>query len=215
MVKETLVSFPDSCVEVVAPTRDALCFDIPVHTQQFVLEKTLFSQLDLFGTHFPFLICRLPELPRIDFSEEPKGVELLCPLSDPLNAGALVRSCHAFGVDKLIFLQEAVLPFHPKALRASSGSIFSQLLCQGPSIESLDQFTDTGPLVALDVTGTPLHLYQWPLNVRILIGQEGQGLPSYSYSKTLAIPIKKTSDSLNAMVAASIALYAYRLQHPL
>ena len=57
--------------------------------------------------------------------------------------------------------------------------------------------------------------FQWPKDVRLLVGEEGPGLPPFSFGKRLAIPMTESVESLNAVAAASMALYAYRVQHPL
>jgi len=192
-----------------------LSFSPPTHVKPYVLVKNLFRQLDIFGTHFPLLICRTPELPLIDLRESPQGLEVLCPLSDPSNVGAVIRSCLAFGIHKVIMLQEASLPFHPKAVRASSGAILRQPLFQGPSLDGVIEQSDSKTLVALDMEGEPLDKFTWPKNLRLLIGQEGPGLPDPFPFRGLAVPMGSSANSLNAVVAASIALYGYRLQHPL
>ena len=57
--------------------------------------------------------------------------------------------------------------------------------------------------------------FQWPKDVRLLVGEEGPGLPPFSFGKRIAIPMTESVESLNAVAAASMALYAYRVQHPL
>ena len=70
-------------------------------------------------------------------------------------------------------------------------------------------------MVALDVSGADLSTFNWPKNVCLLVGEEGQGLPRNKLlPRTVSIPMATGMHSLNAMVAASIGLYAYRLQHP-
>jgi len=51
---------------------------------------------------------------------------------------------------------------------------------------------------------------EWSKNVRLLIGEEGVGVPPFHFAKRLCIPQNNTSIPLNATVAGSIALYAYR-----
>jgi len=178
------------------------------------VKKPLFSQLDLFDTNFPLLVVQAPDWPALDLLQPPQGIELLCPLGDPTNVGALIRTCLGFGVDKLVLLQEAAHPFHPKSTRAASGAIFDQPLYRGPSLEALTNGKIARSIMALDVEGKDLSQFSWPLNVRLLVGEEGPGQPHYPFGKRLSIPMAQKANSLNATVAASIALYAYRLQHP-
>jgi len=215
VVQETLHAFGTFPLELVFPEGQGPSFSPPGQVKQYALAKNLFRQLDIFGTHFPLLICKTPDLPLIDLRESPQGLEVLCPLSDPTNVGALLRSCLVFGINKVIMLKEASLPFHPKAVRASSGAMLSQPLFQGPSLEEVIQQSDSKTLITLNMEGQPLEKFIWPKNLRLLMGQEGPGLPGLIPCWSLAIPMSDSANSLNAVVAASIALYGYRLQHPL
>lgn len=169
------------------------------------LSKPLFKELDVLGTHSPLLCVNIPEIKKWNPDDEAQGIELLCALGDPNNLGALIRSAKAFGVNKLVLLEEACHPFHPKVVKSSSGSCFNLTLAKGPSIKSL---TSVKNLFALDGQGTPLHKIKFPENARFLLGEEGQGLPNDLESQKVSIPISDEVESLNATVAASIFLYA-------
>ena len=179
------------------------------------LANDLFKELDVFGTRAPILVLETPELPEADLSVSPSGLEVLCSLSDPSNVGALVRSSAAFGASRLVFLKESATPFHPRAVRAASASIYSLPMAKGPSILDLASLKTNAPIVALDMSAPPIHAFEWPKNARLLMGEEGQGLPPSSAFRTVSIPIARNVESLNATVAASIALYSYRMRFPL
>ncbi len=179
----------------------------------FTLTKELFQQLDVFGTRQPLAVFMTPSTPQVDLTQPPLGLEILCPIGDPGNLGALLRSCRAFGVRTVILLREAVHPFHPKVIRASSGAVFAQPLSQGCSITELHTPEILQWISALDMKGENLATTTWPKHVRMLVGEEGVGLPSFPFPKLFRIPQIHDSIPLNAMVASSIALYAYRQQH--
>ena len=169
----------------------------------------------MLGTQTPILVCKVPTISTWNLEEVPQGMELICPLGDPINVGALLRTAQAFGIKKVILLQEAATPFHPKSTRSASGAILNMELVYGPSIHELNEGRPVGSMVALDVRGADLATFDWPKNVRLLIGEEGQGLPkNQPLIHSVSIPMVTGMHSLNAMVAASIGLYAYRLQHP-
>jgi RNA methyltransferase, TrmH family len=173
------------------------------------LAPALFNELDAFGTRAPILVLPTPNLALANTVAEPVGLEVICALSDPANVGALLRSAAAFGVERVIMLQEAASPFHPKAVRAASGTTLLTELQRGPSIRALS--TITGPVAALDMFGSDLNQFAWPKNVRLMMGEEGQGLPADLKNKLLIkIPMRPNVESLNATVAASIALFSYR-----
>ena len=212
VIREVLTQHHSCCLELLCPSGKTFSLPKPDHVPIFYLAQPLFQQLDLFGTRYPMLVCQVPVLPHVDLIQSPQGLELLCPLGDPANVGAFIRTAVAMGVSRVVFLQEAAHPFHPKSVRATSGTIFKQRLVRGPSLSALACVPN---IVRLDKNGHPLPKFDWPKHIRVLVGEEGQGLPLLPYQKVVAIPIIKTIDSLNAVVAMGMALYSYRMQHPL
>ena len=182
------------------------------HVTTYALSTPLFEKIDLFGTGAPILICQAPPFPSSDLEAQPQGIELLCPFGDPANVGALIRTAVAMGVERVILLKESAHPYHPKAIRAASGTMFKVSLVQGPSIRDLPE---PATWVTLDAQGKSLPAFQWPKDVRLLVGEEGPGLPPRASGTRLAVPMTDSVESLNAVVAAGMALYAYRVQHPL
>ncbi len=169
--------------------------------------RTIFDDLDVSGTHAPLLLTHTPKIEDADLSKDPVGLEVLCALGDPSNVGALLRSAAAFGASRIVLLKECATPFHPKAVRAASAATMLTPLSRGPSIRELDGIK--GPVLALDMQGKDLGSFEWPKNARLLIGEEGQGVPSSKSFEYLSIPMAKDVESLNATVAASVALYSY------
>ena len=212
VVRETLVQHAAHCLELVHRAGTPVPFPAPGHVTTYALSTPLFEKIDLFGTGAPILICQIPPFPSSDLEAQPRGIELLCPFGDPANVGALIRTAVAMGVERVILLKESAHPYHPKAIRAASGTMFKMSLVQGPSIEDLPETTTW---VTLDVQGESLPAFQWPKDVRLLVGEEGPGLPPRAAGKRLAVPMTESVESLNAVVAAGMALYAYRVQYPL
>lgn len=171
----------------------------------FKLSKALFKELDVVGTHFNLLLLELPEMPVFDETRPPQGLELICPLGDPGNLGAVIRSALAFGVSQLILTEEAAFPFSPKVVKASAGSVLRLPLARGKSLQALE----LPELYALDMEGSDLSRFRWPRDLHLLIGEEGPGLQNKKNLLKLKINTGPV-ESLNATVAASIALYSYR-----
>ena len=127
-------------------------------------------------------------------------------VGDPGNVGTIIRSAHAFGAASVILGPGSADPFGPKAVRASMGAIFSVAVARADQIEQLP-----GTTVAL-AASAPLQLdgAPWPSGeVTLLIGAEREGLPAdvvaaASEARSIAID----GDSLNAAMAATIALYS-------
>ncbi len=181
----------------------------PGRVHEFELDHGLFKELDAFGTEFPLLVLAAPQLERADLTVAPQGMEVLCAMGDPLNVGSLLRAALAFGVSRVVFLKESASPFHPRALRASSGAALKVRLAAGPSIEELGAEMHSS-LVVMDKAGTDISKFTWPKDLRLLIGEEGQGIPAeLRQTNSISIPISPEIESLNAVSAASIALYLW------
>lgn len=127
-------------------------------------------------------------------------------VGDPGNVGTIIRSAHAFGAASVILGPGSADPFGPKAVRASMGAIFSVAVARADQLEQL-----RGTTVAL-AASAPLQLdgAPWPNGeVTLLIGAEREGLPAdvvEAASEVRSIAID--GDSLNAAMAATIALYS-------
>lgn len=170
----------------------------------YLLPKELFNELTPIKTKEPIFLLSTPKLTTEDFKEKPTGIEVLIPAGDPKNLGALIRTCLAFDVKKIILLEEAANPFLPDSIKSSSGTVFKAPLCKGPSLKDLS----IKELYTLDAKGTPIkeaNLSETPL--RLLIGEEGGGLNDQLKSKSLSIPISSKVESLNVNSCLSIALY--------
>jgi len=198
-----------------------------------VLSNSLFKELDVLGTKYMILVMEQPEIATWEPQHNPEGLEVLCPLGDPQNLGAVIRTAYAFGVNSLVLLQEAAHPFLPKTIKSSSGAVLKIPLKQGPSMSqlclSLDQSQQQyhqqkhlqqkyqqqsdchhqiTPIYALDLKGTPLNSRSWPIeSMRLLLGEEGKGIPSDFRGERIHLPMPKPMESLNAAVAAGIAIY--------
>lgn len=198
LVLEAISEQPENIVsELVSPQMT------PLTQKTLRLASPLFQELDTLGTHYNLLVLRLPELPVLTDLPPVKGRELILPLGDPSNIGAVLRSASAFGVTHVYLTQESALPYLPRGVRASAGSLFHVPMSYVPSLSALS-FSASD--YALDLGGEDLANFISPPQYRLLIGEEGQGIPSNFHGKRLTI---KTSnvESLNATVAASLALW--------
>jgi TrmH family RNA methyltransferase len=137
-------------------------------------------------------------------------------LQDPGNAGAILRAAEAFGATGVVFLKGTVSPYNPKCLRASAGSVFRvplaptmdpQLLLAAAEQRKLDLF-------ALMPKGAQeLGESNFTRKCAIIVGSEGRGVSDRLRAKALDIRIPTAGvESLNAALAAGIALYAARKQ---
>jgi TrmH family RNA methyltransferase len=124
-------------------------------------------------------------------------------VNDPGNVGTVLRSALAFGAGSVALGPGTADPYGHKAVRASMGAIFSVPLVRVSNVGDLP-----GHKVALAArSGIPLSEVRGG-DVTFVIGAEREGLPEgviASCNATAHIPI--ASESLNAAMAATIALY--------
>lgn len=170
----------------------------------FELSKELFAELDVIGTHFNLFVLKTPKIETLDPRSEPQGLEVITPVGDPLNLGAMIRSAVAFQASKIILTTESANPFLPKCVKASSGSVLTApLFSSGPL-----NVWDSTYTYALDSEGENLSKLAIPKNFRILIGEEGPGLGHLQNVKKIKIPTNHV-ESLNATVAASLVMWEH------
>lgn len=176
----------------------------------FKLPKALFNEVDTIGTHFNLFVLEPREIPQLPEAAKTQGLEVLCPLGDPANLGAMARSAVAFGATKLILTDESCNPYHPKAIKASAGAILKVPLFRVGKFT--DFVTNNEDVYALDMKGENVASFPWPKNIRLAVGEEGPGFSGLKGLKRLAVSTQGV-ESLNATVAASIALFSYSCSH--
>jgi TrmH family RNA methyltransferase len=128
-------------------------------------------------------------------------------VGDPGNVGTILRSAQAFGASCVALGPNCADPHSPKAVRASMGAIFAVELARVTDVGELP-----GERIALlagaerSLRGADAAALDTP--VTLLVGAERDGLPAdvvAACERRARIPI--ASESLNAAMAATVALY--------
>jgi TrmH family RNA methyltransferase len=135
---------------------------------------------------------------------------VLADVSDPANAGTLLRSADAFGCAGVIFGRLGVDPYHPKVVRGAMGAIFRVPVAVSDPPGLAAAAASAGfAVVGLTAEGSPLAEETWSLPAALVVGHERRGLGRWAAlcQRTLAIPMAQPAESLSAAVAGSIALY--------
>jgi TrmH family RNA methyltransferase len=187
-------------------TEDLQPLKLPTRVTTFKLSKALFNEVDVMGTHSNLLVLEPREIPALDARAKISGLELVCPLGDPANLGALARSALAFGVSKIILTEETCNPFHPKAIKASAGALLKLPLFRVGKFTEFVSGNDE--IFALDMKGENVATFPWPRDIRLVIGEEGPGFSGLKGLKKLSVATQGV-ESLNATVAASIAIFTW------
>jgi RNA methyltransferase, TrmH family len=124
-------------------------------------------------------------------------------VSDPGNVGAALRSARAFGASCVALGPGCADPHGPKAVRASMGAIFSIALARVGDLSGLP-----GERIALVARAGQALRGPAQGSLTLLVGAERDGLPSEVVSACDRVAhIAIESDSLNAAMAATVALY--------
>ncbi len=159
-------------------------------------------------------LVRLPERRLEECLAQPRAlVVVLVGVQDPGNLGTILRSLEAFGGLACLLTPGTVSPFNSKAVRASAGSLFRVPVFRGQKLEQiLEQCRQHGlqtiglaPRAKLELSKTDLRR-----PVALFIGQEGSGLPPETLKQldtVVGIPLAAPVESLNAAMAATLALY--------
>jgi 23S rRNA (guanosine2251-2'-O)-methyltransferase len=135
-------------------------------------------------------------------------------ITDPRNLGAIIRSTAAFGGNGVIVPQRRSASVNSAAWKTSAGAAARLPVAVAPNLTTtLKDFKKQGVFVlgldgGGDVSLPSLELADRP--VVIVVGSEGKGLSrlvTETCDQIVSIPISSSTESLNAGIAASVALY--------
>lgn len=135
-------------------------------------------------------------------------------ITDPRNLGAIIRSTAAFGGNGIILPQRRSVGVTAAAWKTSAGAAARLPVSMAANLTAtIKSFKDQGVFViGLDGGGDTmlpgLELADRPL--LIVVGNEGKGLSKLvtdNCDAIVSIPISASTESLNAGIAASVALY--------
>ncbi|GAA5059623.1 TrmH family RNA methyltransferase [Nocardia callitridis] len=162
-------------------------------------------------------VCELVDVPLPEvLAAGPRMLAVPVEMSEPGNAGTLIRVADSVGVDGVVLAGNTVDPHNGKCVRASAGSLFHVPIARDHDVQAT--------LAALSAAGITLlataakgevdlgdadDLFTGP--VAWLFGSEAHGLdPAVSRraDHRVRIPIRGRAESLNLATAAAICLYA-------
>lgn len=163
-------------------------------------------------TQTPQGILLVVELTPLPFPEKPNLVLVLDQLGDPGNAGTLLRTAAAAGVDAVLLSAGSVDPFSPKVIRSGMGAHFRLPVHNMPAEEiiALCRKHSLRIMLAEADKGAAYHAADLKSPLAIVVGSEAHG-PGAAFHQAadgyLHIPMPGASESLNAAVAASVLLF--------
>jgi 23S rRNA (guanosine2251-2'-O)-methyltransferase len=134
-------------------------------------------------------------------------------IEDPQNFGAVIRSAVALGAGTILWPEHHAAPLSPATFRASAGAVEHARLCRvGSLTNALQTLRDAGAhVLGLDANAErAIGDKKLEGAVVLVVGAEGKGLRKpvkRLCTELVKLPMKGPIDSLNASVAAGIALY--------
>lgn len=159
----------------------------------------------LAGTETPRGPVAVVEIPEHEL-DPTRSILVSFGVSDPGNVGTMIRTAAAFGWG-FAYTDGTADPWSPKAIRAGAGGQFQASVARVGGLDDLGDWTTVATVVRggvepAEVTGRPIAL---------LIGEEAHGLDDAvveAADQRMTIVTPGSTESLNAAVAAGIALFA-------
>ena len=165
----------------------------------------------LTGTVTPQGIAAVVPLPALPMPDDADLLLLLDRVRDPGNAGTLLRSAEAAGVQAVIFCPDTVDPYNDKVVRAAMGAHFRLPICV---CQAWTQVRDVlGPglqLYLADAGGEQSYdAVDWTVPSALVVGGEadGAGADARAAATAIQIPMLGAVDSLNAGMAGAVILF--------
>ncbi len=153
-------------------------------------------------------VCRLPEkrefVPKVPML-------LLDGIQDPGNLGTILRTADALKVP-VALLEGCADPYSHKVVRSSMGAVFRTPVVQTTWEEARRALEAAGiPVAVTALTDRAVDIRRAPVEaMALVIGSEGQGVRQeilQQAGQALIIPMDSRCESLNAAVAAAIAMW--------
>ena len=174
-----------------------------------IVNKQIFSKLsDTVTSQGIIAIIKIKD--QISLSSLSGKTLVLDRLQDAGNVGTLLRSAQGFGFENIVLI-DSVDIYNTKVIRSSGGSIFSLNFIKTSEKELLFEIKKNNFAVFVaDMNGENLYtIEEFPANLMLVIGNEGQGVSSHieeSATNNIMVPMSKNLESLNAAVSGSIIM---------
>jgi RNA methyltransferase, TrmH family len=190
---------------------------VPVHLVTERAAKALSETVTPIGL---VAVCSVPETTLdVVLADSPRLVAVAVEISEPGNAGTLIRIADAMGADAVVLAGHSVDPYNGKCLRASAGSIFSiPVVSETDAAHAVSALREAGLQVLATTVDGEVSLDDAALEMPTawLFGPESHGLPNElaeMATHRVRIPMPGSAESLNVASAASICLYQSARAH--
>jgi 23S rRNA (guanosine2251-2'-O)-methyltransferase len=136
-------------------------------------------------------------------------------ITDPHNLGAIIRSAEALGAQGIVIPQRRAVGVTSTVMKVAAGAIenlpVARVINLARALEELkaDGFWIYGTASAAE-SSAPIHTVKFAKACVLVVGSEGEGLgmlTQKSCDVLVSVPLQGITPSLNASVAAGMALY--------
>ena len=193
--------------------------DVTVHVVTGRAAKALSDTVTPVGL---VAVCEVPATSLHDvLADEPRLVAVAAEISEPGNAGTLIRIADAMGADAVVLAGHSVDPYNGKCLRASAGSIFAvPVVSESDAGGAVSALAEAGlRVLATTIDGeTSLDDADLSAPTAWVFGPESHGLAdelAAMAAERIRIPMSGGAESLNVAAAAAICLYQSARAHRL
>jgi RNA methyltransferase, TrmH family len=206
-----------------AATRHPDLLDAPGARMSLITERAAAGLSETATPQGIVAVCATLGRPAADALRGTRLVAVLADVSDPGNAGTVIRVADAAGAGAVLFVGDTVDPHNGKCVRASTGSLFHLALgiepdsqravaaCRQAGLQILAADAGTGrDLDDVVDAGTLAAPTAW------LFGSEAHGLDRELLATAdgaVAVPLHGRAESLNLAAAAAVCLYASARAH--
>ena len=127
-------------------------------------------------------------------------------LSDPGNAGTIIRSAEAAGAQAVVLTPGSVDPYNPKVVRATAGSLFRVPVLTA-ELATL-RAAGLRLLATSSHQGTAYTDVDLASAVALIVGNEAHGVPDDApVDGWITIPHQGAAESLNVAMAATVLVF--------
>lgn len=147
-----------------------------------------------------------------DKQGEKPFIVILDNITDPHNAGAIVRTAYCAGAHGVVFAKRKSAGVGEGMYKSSAGAVEHIALAEVSNIaQTVEKIKKEGIfVVGLDMEGEDYREIDYDMPLAVVVGAEGKGLSRLVKEKCdflAKIPLKQNFDSLNASVAAGIVMF--------
>ena len=187
--------------------QEPLVYEFSTDAQVILVDSSVINKISTLKTPSGIMgVFRIPQAPA--WKQLTAGV-VTANITDPGNLGTILRTCAAFGVKSLVTIDGVDL-YNPKLVQASAGTLGLVTVFKSNWQEFIEHTKDFSKAALVVKDGIAIEKIK-PDNLLLMIGNEAHGIPHEwleHCDKKVTIHMKGYAQSLNAAIAAGIAIYS-------